>query len=354
MKINSKDTVVECDGMRHMKQLVSVVVPVYNVEQFLARCIDSILAQSYQYFELIIVDDGSPDCCPELCDAYAKINPNIKVVHKENGGLASARNAGLKIATGKYVLFVDSDDWITPKMLEDQVTIAEEKKVDFIRTRPVYANWPNHMDGEVCCFGTEVGMFEGLYTSERIRNEVLPRAIATSRLTMGPIVSAWGGLYNLEFLNRHQLRFDESIRYSEDLIFNVRVLLKANSFYYLESKNYYNYYCNTNSITKKFHGDIWENNKEVIQRFNDDFKNCETIDFTRQLQLIQIFYILNALSKRSAIEEYKMRTVFCRTVCNDPMTVQAFKHIDGLEISWKLWIILLLVRFRCAGILALI
>ena len=92
--------------------VVSVIVPVYNVEKYIHRCVDSILAQTFTDFELILVDDGSPDNCPAICDEYAEKDSRIRVIHQENGGLSAARNAGLDVATGEYISFVDSDDWV--------------------------------------------------------------------------------------------------------------------------------------------------------------------------------------------------------------------------------------------------
>lgn len=98
--------------------MISVIVPIYKVEAYLCRCVDSILDQSYTDFELILVDDGSPDRCPEICDAYAAADARVRVIHKENGGLSDARNAGLVIARGVYIAFVDSDDWVAPDYLK--------------------------------------------------------------------------------------------------------------------------------------------------------------------------------------------------------------------------------------------
>lgn len=98
--------------------LISVIVPVYRVEQYLPKCVDSILNQTYRNLEVILVNDGSPDTCGVICDAYAEKDPRVKVIHKENGGLSSARNAGIDIAQGEYFGFVDSDDWIEPEMYE--------------------------------------------------------------------------------------------------------------------------------------------------------------------------------------------------------------------------------------------
>lgn len=114
-------------------ELVSIIVPVYNVEPFLERCVQSILCQTYSEIEVILVDDGSPDRCPEICDEYLKKDSRVKVIHKPNGGLSDARNAGLQIAEGELIAFVDSDDWISPyfveimqrTMLEDNSDIVE-------------------------------------------------------------------------------------------------------------------------------------------------------------------------------------------------------------------------------------
>ena len=112
--------------------LVSIIVPIYNVEKYLDRCIQSILNQSYENLEIILVDDGSPDRSSEICDEYRKSDQRIKVVHKENGGLSDARNAGLILAKGKYIIFLDSDDYIEHTMVEDAVTVLEKNDSDIV------------------------------------------------------------------------------------------------------------------------------------------------------------------------------------------------------------------------------
>ena len=95
-----------------MKDLISVIIPVYKVEEYINRCIDSVINQTYKNLEIILVDDGSPDGCPKICDEYAKKDSRIRVIHKQNGGLSDARNVGIDNANGKYITFIDSDDWI--------------------------------------------------------------------------------------------------------------------------------------------------------------------------------------------------------------------------------------------------
>ena len=117
-----------------MKQdiLVSVIVPVYNVEEYLGRCVDSILAQTYSNLEVILVDDGAKDSSGTICDAYAEKDPRVRVIHKENGGLSSARNAGIDVATGEYLEFVDSDDWLEPDAVESMLELALTHQVELV------------------------------------------------------------------------------------------------------------------------------------------------------------------------------------------------------------------------------
>ena len=114
-----------------MKQ-ISIIVPIYNVEKYLDKCVMSILGQTFKNFELILIDDGSPDNCPAICDCYAEQEQRIRVIHQRNAGVAVARNIGLKEAMGKYVLFVDSDDLLMPMACEKLIQQAEENQADIV------------------------------------------------------------------------------------------------------------------------------------------------------------------------------------------------------------------------------
>ena len=120
--------------------MISIIVPIYKVEEYLARCVDSVLAQTFRDFELILVDDGSPDGCPGICDAYAAADPRIHVIHKENGGLSDARNAGLLIAKGDFIAFIDSDDWVAPDFLEVLYETLAREGADIVECDVVKTN----------------------------------------------------------------------------------------------------------------------------------------------------------------------------------------------------------------------
>lgn len=116
-----------------MLPLISVIVPIYNVDKYLSRCVNSLVQQTYNNLEIILVDDGSTDNCPELCDMWGKQDKRIKVIHKENGGLSDARNAGLKVITGDYVSFIDSDDWVNIHFYEVLMGVMEKEHCDIVQ-----------------------------------------------------------------------------------------------------------------------------------------------------------------------------------------------------------------------------
>ena len=113
--------------------VVSIIVPIYRAEKYLNKCVQSIVDQTYKNLEIILVDDGSPDNCPAICDAWAKKDSRIRVIHQRNGGFSAARNAGLDAATGTYIQFVDSDDWIEPNMVEALVIYAQQTHADIMK-----------------------------------------------------------------------------------------------------------------------------------------------------------------------------------------------------------------------------
>lgn len=181
-------------------ELVSVVVPVYKVEEYLDKCVRSIRRQTYPDLEIILVDDGSPDRCKEMCDGYAAEDERIHVIHKENGGLGDARNAGIQKASGKYLLFVDSDDWIHEALVERAVETAEEHGADIVLFDYVGVE-ENGSRGEVF----SAGVPSGRVLSARDEPGLIMRSC-----------SAVNKLYRREFWEGAGLSFAKG-RYYEDL-----------------------------------------------------------------------------------------------------------------------------------------
>ncbi|MBR5561004.1 MAG: glycosyltransferase family 2 protein [Clostridia bacterium] len=195
---------------------VSVIVPVYQVEKYLARCVDSILAQTFTDFELILVNDGTKDGCPAIMQAYADKDARIRQVHKANGGLSSARNAGLDVAEGEYIAFVDSDDYIAPTLLEDAVLAADETGAE-----QVLFNYQLVVDGE------EKGAYLDI-ADETIDLDALGLANYFYRYWM-PYKhgqEAWSKLYRRSVIEENSLRFAPNNEiFAEDTLFSAMYLL---------------------------------------------------------------------------------------------------------------------------------
>jgi glycosyltransferase involved in cell wall biosynthesis len=209
-----------------MEKLISVIVPVYNVSKYLRQCVDSIINQSYKNLEIVLVDDGSTDSSGDLCDEYAKVDSRVKVIHKENGGLSDARNAGLDIATGEYVGFADSDDFIHCDMYRILAMNLEMENADM-----AIGNWKEFHDGD-----------EETLTDSRSGNTQVFLGIETLEfLIYGKdgyriSFSVWDRLYKRELIN--EFRFPKGKCY-EDVVWSAKVFYKAKKSVYVDRDLYY-------------------------------------------------------------------------------------------------------------------
>ncbi|RHV27201.1 glycosyltransferase family 2 protein [Blautia sp. OM05-6] len=193
------------------RPIISVVIPVYNVEAYIERCVNSVRNQTVENIEIILIDDGSPDQSPVLCDQYAEKDRRVRVIHKKNGGLASARNRGITVATGKYIFFLDSDDWLEKDGLQQLYELAQKYQVDFVRYRAFRTEWPGMERNVPCRVETVREMQGGIYDRKRILQEIYPRLLATRQLTLGPVVGACGALYRTDFLKKNQIFFSKRL-----------------------------------------------------------------------------------------------------------------------------------------------
>lgn len=197
---------------------LSYIVPVYNVEKYIRECVDSILAQTFDDYEIILVDDESPDGCPRICDEYAEKYPNvIKVIHKQNAGPASARNDGMKIAQGEYIWFFDSDDYLSDDRVNEVYNKAKELDVDILQM-----SFLSFRDGKQDFYSTDSAFgFNKVYSHDEIVKYVAKSSSDRS------VIFAWRNIYKREFLLANDIRFDASLRMLEDPPFNTLAFLKA-------------------------------------------------------------------------------------------------------------------------------
>lgn len=335
-----------------MKPLVSVIIPVYNVEQYLNRCVDSVLEQTEENLQIILVDDGSPDGSGAICDQYAEKDDRIQVIHKENGGLASARNAGMKLAEGKYLFFLDSDDWLEKDGMERLVRTAEEYHVDFVRYRAIRTGWPGLPENAPCMVEPVRELEGGYYDKTRIVSEIYPRLLATSSLTFGAILGAWGSLYNLEFLQKNNLVFFEDIRFSEDVPFSARVVACADNFFFIDEPIVYHYFYNPNSISKSFRADRWDSCRKIIDTCEGLFRDYDGYDFSSQLLYLRWFCILLALNEKKFLRDDHQRKEYCRSIIHSDIVQHTKAALSQLNVGYKQKLQILLIKMGLSGIVA--
>lgn len=211
-------------------ELISVIVPVYKVEPYLNKCVESIVKQTYKNLEIILVDDGSPDNCPVMCDEWAKKDSRVKVIHKQNGGLSDARNAGMEVATGRYISFVDSDDWVHCEFLERLYTAIQETQSDISAcdVKLVYTDEADSTDNRDFLVSTHTPeqAMSTLFAGEAFRSVV------------------WNKLYRRDLLSEEKF---EVGRYHEDEFFTYRIIDKCDKLAYVDAQMYY-YLQRENSI----------------------------------------------------------------------------------------------------------
>lgn len=218
--------------------LISVIVPVYRVEKYLERCVKSILSQTYKNLEVILVDDGSPDQCPAICDACAEKDARVKVIHQENKGLSGARNAGIDAASGEYLAFVDSDDYVSPHFIEELYQLLQDTGCAIGQCRFSYVKGDGLVeegDSAFCIYRGE-SLMEQLYG---------PEEKATC------FVVAWNKLYREELFKETGIRYPEG-RIHEDEATTYRLFHEAKKLAFLDRALYGYYTENGGSITSVF------------------------------------------------------------------------------------------------------
>lgn len=235
---------------------VSIIVPVYNVEKYIHRCIESILNQTFADFELILVDDGSPDRCGEICDEYAQKDWRIQVIHKANGGLASARNVGIEKSKGEYILFCDSDDYVSAEWCENFITNVKETKDNFI-----------------FCGINVVRVLENKIQTEHdysLGDEKEYPITSFFALQGRALVGfAWNVLYYAQIIKENNIRFPMDV-IVEDLPFVLNYLKTMNSLTYTGTLDYYYIQDERQTLSRKYYSDgfrRWKEKYFITQHF---------------------------------------------------------------------------------------
>ncbi len=259
---------------------VSVIVPVYRVEEYLSKCIESVLNQTYHDFELILVNDGSPDNSGKICDEYAKKDSRIKVIHKENGGPASCVNRGIKESTGEYITFSDSDDWLEPDYLKELYNGIYDNNCDMAICdyKKVYAQ--KEINVNSCKIS------EGISNKRTIKNDILPFIITEQSKNESSLIahSRCAKIFKRELLINNFKYFREDVRWGEDFLMTLSCLCDCEKINYLKGLYLYNYRFNHNSLTQSY-------NKTYFKEYYELTKHLKTIAEEKNIsENNQIYY----------------------------------------------------------------
>ncbi len=328
---------------------ISFIVPVYGVEKYIHQCVDSILAQTFKDFELILVNDGSPDNCPHICDKYAEQDSRVKVIHQKNAGVAEARNAGIRAASGEWIYFVDSDDWIEPNAAEILYTDALRTGADYVVSTyvSVYENGsrkPFHMHSKA------------FYTDRREDIQAMQKNLIYRNFCplYVPYLSghSWGRLIRSSIIKDNGIYFEGYVKHFwEDGIFNLYVLEHIKGFYY-NDKHTYNYRMLGDSWIHSFRADLLElmpRNHQVVMKFmaetgkDKNFleaESCRQIGSLSSLLIRYFFHCQNTIPNKLRIRSLK------KTLSEDPYRT-AISAVNLRKLTLKHAYLALCVKAKC-------
>jgi glycosyltransferase involved in cell wall biosynthesis len=264
--------------------LVSIIIPIYNSEAFLDKCIQSAINQSYKNIEVILVDDGSIDSSGEICDNYSSIDNRVKTIHKTNGGLVSSRKTGLLASTGEYVLYIDGDDWVELDIIKHYVDQVLKFNADVVISSHIV-----NLEGREDILMNSLP--SGVYDKEVLKSTIYPKMLYTGKFAQFGIFSySWGKLYRKETLLKNQLNVDENITIGEDALCLYPTLLDTNILVILEQPDYH-YRQRADSQMKT----LRKIEISKMQKVYDDLKNIFSDKGVLDIMLPQLQYYLLSL-----------------------------------------------------------
>ena len=304
------------------KPLVSVVLPIYNVEPYLHRSVSSVTGQTYTNLEILLIDDGSRDNCPKMCDELAATDSRIRVIHKENAGLGMARNTGIENATGTYICFLDSDDYIAPDTVEKCVELLSRTDADVVQ----YGYHNVNSAGEVVRSNIPQPK-KLLYEGEEVQNDFLPDLMYDDPASAGQNnlwMSMCGAMFRLEIMQTHNWRLvSEREIIAEDVFSLTRFYSYVHKVAILQEAFYY--YCeNGASLTRTYRPDRFKGIKHFYQ---ENQKQIQQLGYTEAMQqrlaMVTLSYTIAALKQEAAApRSQKENYAGVKAILTDPVTRQ--------------------------------
>lgn len=323
--------------------LVSIIIPVYNTESFIGRCVDSVLQQSYRNLEIILINDGSLDLSGKICDDYAELDDRVSAIHQENTGVAGARNSGLKNANGEFVVFVDSDDTIPNHAIESLLNCTIRNSAELVA-----GDWDVIGGSE----NFEV-VKEGFYPLIELCMKMITNVNFRDLFS-----TVYGKVFNLSLIKKYNLKFDESYINGEDGLFFVNYISNCNGIYKIEDSVYtiFRYDVSermsaTSFVYYDFYRFYFVHAQKIWNIIKNDIPSSCCVQFYGVLINSIVAFLIRAAAYRSYFKNADMRCSL-RTIVNSEMVKTAMKFYRRDEPSYSA-IIPFFMRYRCVLLLQL-
>jgi glycosyltransferase involved in cell wall biosynthesis len=309
---------------------ISIILPCYNVENYLARSIESALAQSYSDFELLVIIDGSPDNSKSIAENFIKIDNRIQVFEKENGGLSDARNYGLERAKGEFIYFMDSDDWIEPNLLEDNLKIIEDENLDLVIFG--YIQDDENTEGEVIRSTNVLPK-----VTKYVKGE---KNITIDTHHLGLLGYAWNKIYRKSFLEKNNLKFEKGTSLVEDILFNSQVY-QATTVLRFNEKGYYHYLNRPiTTLIKTFHINSFELKRRKTISLEIFFNEWNVLNKNELLSYSIVQGIRYCIHNMFAFKNqlyFKQKVEVIKSMLQDSLTKQYAEHYKPYGFKNKLY-----------------
>ncbi len=316
--------------MKNESISVSIVVPVYNAAQYLKKCLDSIVNQTLTNIEIIIIDDGSTDGSTEICKKYAAKDSRIIYYKKENEGLAAARQDGIERASGEYVGFVDSDDWLELNMYERMFSVAKENNADV-----VFCN----------CFFNDSGrdkiyLTPGIYDRERVEKEILPRTLAGISEKGSNSVIRWSNclrMYSLALIKENGISFGRGFRRSQDLQLTFETALCAQKYVSINDEPLYHNRTegNAGSLSRGYTKNYWKLIRPLIDKLYEDVAGYKKQDLSYYMHLCTFFFAVNGVQNEyeKSTFSFVKKLRMLDEVVKDEAVQNALKYVEYNKLN---------------------
>jgi len=333
-----------------MTPKVSIIIPIYNVEKYLDRCVKSILSQTLKEIEIILVDDGSPDGCPAMCDEYAKQDSRIKVIHKKNEGLGFARNSGLEVATGEYVAFVDSDDFVDLQMYERLFVTAKKQNLD-----TCYCGFIRHYENGSVKTKIEVSNYTEFNGNNSISDFLLDMVgpEPSFRSDVKYMMCVWKAIYSKTLIDKYKIRFCSERQFvSEDIIFHLDYLPKASKVGFIPDNLYY--YCinGTTTLSNTYSREKFERNKTFLKEVKRKLDVLyPTNVYLNHYYRMCFLYLRVSITQEINSQQYPNKNNV-KELLNDEFFKPMLKYYPYSRMDIKHRFIFFLIKYKCDYLLS--